>query len=122
MCADDELLEQDITQRTCKIQQAVYSDRQHCKQGFADPAGCYRLEREDEEVKKVCPQYCAIYGAGHLQKVVVIGPVRADHYKTDQIAGHQGENGDERAHVIPFWETDLENRNCDDDGNHAIAE
>ena len=31
MRADDELLEQDITQRTCKIQQAIYSDRQHCK-------------------------------------------------------------------------------------------
>ena len=31
MRADDELLKQDITQRTRKIQQAIYSDRQHCK-------------------------------------------------------------------------------------------
>ena len=53
MRADDELLEQNIAQSTCKIQQAVNSDRQHCEQGFADPAGCYRLERKNKEVKKV---------------------------------------------------------------------
>lgn len=44
MRADDELLEQDIAQRGCEIQQTIHPDRQHCKMVFSDPACRYRLE------------------------------------------------------------------------------
>ena len=40
----DEMLQQDITQRAEQMQQDIDPDRQHGKNGFAHPSGCYRLK------------------------------------------------------------------------------
>ena len=40
----DEMLQQDIAQRAEQMQQDIDPDRQHGKNGFAHPSGCYRLK------------------------------------------------------------------------------
>jgi hypothetical protein len=119
---DDELLKQHIAERACKMQKAVNSDRQHGKIGSADPACRYRLEGKNKQVKKIGPQYLAVNGACDLQQVVVIGPVGSDHYETDHIASHNGKYGNERMYVISLRQTDFENRNCNNDSDHTVAE
>ena len=41
---NDEMLQQDIAQRAEQMQQDIDPDRQHGKNGFAHPSGCYRLK------------------------------------------------------------------------------
>src|SRR4051794_17404955 len=89
---------------------------------FTHPTRREREQRQPKEQVQICPENAAAYPVGHVQEMMMVIPVDPDVNEAHHITQEEWKQGLEHCETGATRHLDLENHDCNDDGENAVAE